>query len=484
MHKIFAIDDILTEIFKYFEPYKLYPCVLVNNQWCKTAVRILWQAPYIPNCFPQPDEKAWKSLKLLARTYLLCLTKNKYEFLKNEGLFLPTAASTTHNYPSFLKVLDISFIYNVADSWIISEIVSEYQKSYYQEMLRMTLIENLIEQANKIQFIHLDGNLKAPISPILNKDTPSLQDLKGLFIYSQMNEQIFVRNIPTFTKQISEIAKKVEHITIREDSYRIDQDKENETNALAELIEASSRLQSLEIIGYRNISQIFKSLQNKSNSLLNLSLKGIDLNQFDKPTIESWSPFIDLKILKKFVVSNDKLFGKFNQAAVLLIIKIIKSANINLQHLELSITPLTPYNRSEIISTITLNCTSLIYLNICNLSNSEIESILINCRKLKVLKFYRRNNFYDDNFIEIAENIPPSLNNLNITIMTKSYYPSSKSFKSFINNLKSNNRLKVLNIFQDKYNNLEESKQILMERGIRLIYSTLLGRINKKLDIL
>ncbi|RIB24328.1 hypothetical protein C2G38_2070238 [Gigaspora rosea] len=483
MHKIFGIDDILTEIFKYTELYKLYPCVFVNNQWCKVTMPILWQAPFIPNCFPQPDEKAWKFLKLLARTYLLCLTKDKYEFLKNEGLTLPPASSPKFEYPTFMKVLDFSFIYYVADSWIIDENVSEEKKIYYQEILGKTLIENLIEQAKNIQFIHLDGNIQAPILPILNKDTQSLQDLRRLFIHSQINEEIFVKNISAFVKQISEIVKKVEHITIRADAYRDDQ--EDEAKALAELIEVSSSLKFLEIIGYRIFPEIFKSLQKQSNSLVNLSLKEIDFKQSNSPVnlspeeidlkfkqtiqeiIETWLPIFDLKKLQKFTFRKN---GNFNQDAVPLIIKIIKSTDMNLQYLELSMIPLTLDNRSEIISTIVQSCPNLIHLYLRTLSNSEIESILINCQKLRVLKFYTENNFYEANFTEIAENLPPSLHLLNIIITTKYYFPFYDSFKSFIDKLNSNNKLKILNVIKAGYYFQvdDESKQMLMERGISL----------------
>ncbi|KAF0561622.1 RNI-like protein [Gigaspora margarita] len=466
MHRIFGIDDILAEIFKYTELYKLYPCVFVNNQWCKVTMRILWQAPFIPNCFPQPDEKAWKFLKLLARTYLLCLTKDKYEFLENEGLPLPPASPPKFEYPTFMKVLDFSFIYYVADSWIIDENVLEENKIYYQKILRKTLIENLIEQAKNIQFIHLDGNIQAPDLPILNKDTQSLQDLRRLFIHSQINEEIFVKNISAFVKQISEIVKKVEHITIRADAYRDDQ--EDEAKALAELIEVSSSLKFLEIIGYRTVPEIFKSLLKQSNSLVNLSLKEIDFKQLNQETIESWVPFwFVLKKLQKFTFRKN---GNFNQDAVPLIIKIIKSTDMNLQYLELSMIPLTLENRSEIISIIVQFCPNLIHLYIRTLSNSEIESILINCQKLRVLKFYTENNFYEANFTEIAENLPPSLNILNIIITTKYYFPFYDSFKSFIDKLNSNNKLKILNVIKAGYYFQvdDESKQMLMERGIRL----------------
>ncbi|CAG8500399.1 27545_t:CDS:2 [Dentiscutata erythropus] len=390
---------------------------------------------------------------------------NRYEFLKNEGFLLPPASSPKFEYPSFMKILDFSFIYNVADSWIIHEKKLEKQKTYYTEILRKTLIENLIEQAKKIQFIHLDGNIQSPILPIINKDTQSLQDLRRLFIYSQINEETFVRNIPAFVKQISEFVKKVEHITIREDAYLDDLDKENEANALAELIEASNVLQYLEIIGYRNVSEIFKSLQKRSNSLVNLSLKEIDFKQYNQETINSWMQYFDQK-LQKFIFRNN---GNFNQFAVPLIIKIIKSANMNLQYLELSIIPLTLDNKSEIISTIVQNCPNLIHLYIRTLSNSEIESILINCQKLRVLKFYTENNFYDANFIEIAGNLPPSLNLLNIIITTKYYFPSSDSFKSFIDKLNSNNKLKVLNVIKVGFFQVEDkSKELLMKHGIRL----------------
>ncbi|CAG8618127.1 31974_t:CDS:2 [Gigaspora margarita] len=399
-----------------------------------------------------PYEKAWKFLKLLARTYLLCLTKDKYEFLENKGLPLPPASPPKFEYPTFMKVLDFSFIYYIADSWIIDENVLEENKIYYQEILRKTLIENLIEQAKNIQFIHLDGNIQAPDLPILNKDTQSLQDLRRLFIHSQINEEIFVKNISAFVKQITEIVKKVEHITIRADAYRDDQD--DEAKALAELIE-------------------------QSNSLVNLSLKEIDFKQHSQETIESWlSNFdvkqpnqetikFDLKKLQKFTFRKN---GNFNQDAVPLIIKIIKFTDMNLQYLELSMIPLTLENRSEIITIIVQFCPNLIHLYIRTLSNSEIESILINCQKLRVLKFYTENNFYEANFTEIAENLPPSLNLLNIIITTKYYFPFYDSFKSFIAKLNSNNKLKILNVIKAGYYFQvdDESKQMLMERGIRL----------------
>ncbi|CAG8513760.1 2226_t:CDS:2, partial [Cetraspora pellucida] len=434
--KIFKDEDILREIFKYTELYKIYSCIFVNKLWCETAVPILWQAPFIPNCFPRPDEKARKSFKHLARTYLICLTESRYEFLKNEGLTLPSKSSPMFTYLSHLKVLDFSFIYDAADAWIDDEdklIIDENEFEHYREILRKTLIENIIEKANNIQFIHLDGNIQAPI---LNKDTKSLQDLKRLYIYSQTyihpqtTEKIFVKNVAQFAKNLSEFAKKLEHITIREDAYGDDhEDKENEASALAELIKAQSSLQYLEIIGYRNISEIFESLQSQSGSLgslVNLSLKEID---FKQDIIDSRNFFFDLKKLQKLEFRKS---GHFNQDVVPLITKIIESASQYLQHLELSLVPLTLENKTKIVDTIAQNCENLVHLNIRTLSNSEIISILLSCQKLRVLKFYTENNFYHVNFIDIAEHLSPSLKTLNIIITTKYYYPSFDSFKSFI----------------------------------------------------
>ncbi|CAG8495899.1 7535_t:CDS:2 [Cetraspora pellucida] len=393
-YEIFEKEDILREIFIYAELDKIYSCIFVNKLWCETAVPILWQGPFIPNCFPQPDEKAWKSFKHLARTYLLCLTESRYEFLKNEGLTLPSKSSPMFTYLSHLKVLDFSFIYNAADSWIDDEnklIIDENEFEHYREILRKTLIENIIGKANNIQFIHLDGNIQAPI---LNKDTQSLQDLR------------------------------------------------------------------------RNISEIFESLQSQSgslSSLVNLSLKEID---FKQDIIDSMNSFFDLKKLQKLEFCKN---GHFNQDTVPLITKIIESANQYLQHLELSMVPLSLENKTKIVNTITQNCENLVHLNIRTLSNSEIISILISCQKLRVLKFYTENNFYQVNLIDIAEHLSPSLKTLNIIITTKYYYPSFDSFKSFIENLNINSRLEVLNVIKVGIFQLEnESKQLLEKRGIRL----------------
>src|SRR5690349_10953692 len=87
-------NECLFEIFNNFETnYKnLFSCLLVNRQWCRLIVPILWSKP--TNYFN--DER-------LIRIYLLALNTEEQALLVPFKIILPKYAKPLFEYESYTK---------------------------------------------------------------------------------------------------------------------------------------------------------------------------------------------------------------------------------------------------------------------------------------------------------------------------------------------------------------------------------------------
>src|SRR6266498_606436 len=111
--------ECLLKIFENFSPeyhfwnedYKLlYKCILVNREWCITAISILWREPLDWIHFSKKRDE--DRLSPIITTYLSCLPPEIRSNLIQDGIDLPLKSSyPTFDYPSFLQSLDYGALY-------------------------------------------------------------------------------------------------------------------------------------------------------------------------------------------------------------------------------------------------------------------------------------------------------------------------------------------------------------------------------------
>ncbi|RIB27772.1 hypothetical protein C2G38_2239923 [Gigaspora rosea] len=453
----------------------LRPCISVSRHWCKTAIPILWRTPIFPGEY-SPE----KTTKLLARSYLLCLPKDKRVYIKNEGIFFPPAPrkkKPLFDYPAFLRILDFDRISEMAKFWIIHRRTLPKPKVYYMDILKETFCELFMERAEMIHFINHSGNIKVPI---FDNKSPNLQKLRKIQFVERDDDVTFIENIIN-------VANNLQHIIAQ---FRNTLSSLYSCKALANLIENQNSLQHLGIFGYnQNISTIIQSIKSQKNSLVRLELCNIDFQYFNNNSFESLSLCNNLR---SFEITNCKRTNdtclrtwknmfpklqkfKFNNNVFYdisfptnFIGKIIESANNNLKYIKINSTSPPKENRSKIANIIAENCKNLQHLSFITLSNSEIFSILDSCQNLKELKFFTENKFDDNIFSEMAKHLPPKLQYWDLAIEVNNYYPSEEAVELFIENI-SKNSLKVFHFtslyFGDPY--LECTvKRLLEQKGI------------------
>ncbi|CAG8559038.1 16956_t:CDS:1 [Dentiscutata erythropus] len=483
------LTEILTEIFENIEPHDLHSCIFVNRRWCKIVIPILWRSPF-HDC--NLLRSKWKSLKLLARTCLLCLGEDKREFLMNESMPLPSAPhgqQPIFNYPSFFRVINLEIICTMSDAWVMSNKGKCTKPEYCKNLLRKTLIEHLLERAEMIHFINLD---EFNIKPIINKNKNALnlRRLKKIRFSSptdrnDRNNSPTTKSGSTFSENVSifsTLTNNLQHIIVenhkRHGSFI---EYESDTKALAELLRHQESLKYLELSGYyMNVATIFESLKGKTTTLTKLSLNRVDLNFISQSAITSWISCVNLKSIE---IQNCKIVEEFNfksgqqmfpnlkklvfvnygtKFPVKFIIQIIKSTNKNLEYIKFELEYLTTINQLGLINTVINYCPNLLHFDVDELLNSQIIQILDSCRKLKELKFDTSREFDNRAFIELAKHIPQTLKYLYINV---DCYPFPVAFKMFVNAL-NNVNLKVFYISNGADELGSERRSILDKYGI------------------
>src|SRR4051812_28533039 len=101
------LTEIVLKIVKFLEDYPetLHSCILVNREWCKITVPILWC-----NTFKKYDPfilngRSLKGKQIIS-AYLMELSEESIILLKKHGIELPEAQKTLFNYSKFLRHLN------------------------------------------------------------------------------------------------------------------------------------------------------------------------------------------------------------------------------------------------------------------------------------------------------------------------------------------------------------------------------------------
>src|SRR3954449_7688846 len=93
-------SDCLKEIFKYLngDEVTLRSCLLVNHNWCKVAVSILWKS-------------VWNYRIANFNILISCLPNESKEILHNSGIVISTSTSKPlFNYATFCNALSIDYV--------------------------------------------------------------------------------------------------------------------------------------------------------------------------------------------------------------------------------------------------------------------------------------------------------------------------------------------------------------------------------------
>jgi hypothetical protein len=224
-------------IFEYVEKGALYSCLLVNRSWCKVAIPILWKNP-----FKLSNDLSLESSKII-QNYLICLNRKSKQYLYNNGVILSkeflTSPPLMFDYPSYLKELKFSDLYNGVTNWfsniIGGNLTDEQQTLFLKILITEQLFKLFMNQCTKIELLSLSDipyETTMPLLPFLTGDDTCFSMLKKFHCVSKH------KNKSEIFRAISQVSEFIEILEVG----GVDQDME--VKALGVLIKSQKRLKS------------------------------------------------------------------------------------------------------------------------------------------------------------------------------------------------------------------------------------------------
>jgi hypothetical protein len=444
--------ECLNEILEYLEKDRLtlYSCLLVNQLWCKVAVRILWSniwdfiSSYQRRLFKVPL-LFFKILSIL----IACLPYESKELLHKKQISIPTPTSNPplFNYPEFCKVLSIDDI-----TMIVCECIDiiEDQSLVANEIIKMFI--NPISFLKKLTYYDDDDfNLNISFPHV------SWTELSELCCSSNLSSDFFY--------QLSQISHNLQSITIS-----FDNDVSNELNELKELISSQNNLKNLTLSafdGYSwaniipaiikhsqtiaklqlyddsdNLPFSFVSLFTNLQEFIFLFTDGVDFEDFKKLQYVNFFKLAILKIpnkcpkpeyLMKFLENNGKNLQYFyavenNKAVNLSIAKFCPKIR--------SIFVLFSDDVIDILKTIFINCKDLECIKIWGHCDLEVLDTVANyspcnCHELNIIYYSKLDVSPEDLesfFISWKNRTPKKL----LTLIFIGFNGSEKSLKEIL----------------------------------------------------
>ncbi|CAI2187971.1 10810_t:CDS:1 [Funneliformis geosporum] len=175
--KIFSgdIEEITDLIIQYLKHdiKSLHSCILVNRSLCRVSIPILWEDPFSVLC---PIGYSYNILD----TYLQYLGQDDKEKLKELGIIIhsPTFKSRLFNYPSFIKVFNITRVEVHIVSWVNHRFVPKPFRSiksrkitFHEKYEEVQIKKNSMYAGEVIKFLCIS------LIKILVNQNASLNDL-------------------------------------------------------------------------------------------------------------------------------------------------------------------------------------------------------------------------------------------------------------------------------------------------------------------
>ncbi|KAF0430282.1 f-box domain-containing protein [Gigaspora margarita] len=116
----------------------LNSCLLVNRQWCRNAVRLLW------------SEIEIHGNKSLLRMCLLALNEEEKALLKPFEIMLPNDPKPLFKYLTYTTVIHISSI-NGGEKWVSH--LADYSWSDLAQKIRYSLIKMFLRTSERLKHL-------------------------------------------------------------------------------------------------------------------------------------------------------------------------------------------------------------------------------------------------------------------------------------------------------------------------------------------
>lgn len=296
------VTNCLEEVLQYLieDPGALYSCILVNRNWCRITIPILWSDP-----FNNIKRKNPNNANLSIRTYISCLEDSGKSTLINEFITIPNSwEEPLFDYPKYLKIFKYDHFGKMLENFVrmnyklLIEMKTDLNKIYM--IITSVIMEMIFKKSGKLitlQYIHDHISSQRIIYTLdlllysyntnnieegrrKNSHYISLKKLTTLKFFAYcIHEESYTIIWPTFFNTLAKLAKNIQEIFIHFPSDdEIDCDLKKVYPAIVNLIKSQRNLKRLEI-NESHCSKMDQKIINsliltQSNTLTNFKLNG------------------------------------------------------------------------------------------------------------------------------------------------------------------------------------------------------------------
>ncbi|CAB5192185.1 unnamed protein product [Rhizophagus irregularis] len=259
--KIFSGDlpELTNDIIQYLEKdfSTLYSCILINRLWCRLAIPLLWENPFL---------KEYPENQHFIEIYLSKLNEDVktklYEYGVNNNLI--SSNTLLFNYPSFIKYLNIDNILNSIRMWV-DTVVGKNQEELVNLIYR-SLLEMFIENEVNLYSFEVELPIHTNVGYFDNSIDLILQNPNLTYNISNLTFRIFNYNTQNMIKLLKILYSNCNSISSIVLGYDIDYYRSLIGKCLIQIIISQHNLRKITFEYNITLRNPFLSLKNSNCS--------------------------------------------------------------------------------------------------------------------------------------------------------------------------------------------------------------------------
>ncbi|CAB4390402.1 unnamed protein product [Rhizophagus irregularis] len=159
----------------------LYSCMLVNREWMKNCLPLLWNRPFDISIPVQNGTK-------LMNTYISCLDEIQKQYLIDNDIYLRQNRTPQINYPAYLRELDYEIFEKYTRFWLIENIYSD----------RASDLDTIAESLESTEIEYTNNQLKKLLPCLFSMFIEKSNNLTHFSFYSDGEMCLDIPELPTW----------------------------------------------------------------------------------------------------------------------------------------------------------------------------------------------------------------------------------------------------------------------------------------------
>ncbi|CAG8491337.1 11966_t:CDS:2 [Ambispora gerdemannii] len=470
--------EIFKEIFANFDNnyQTLLACALVNRQWCKNAVPILWRVP-----FKKPGS-ASSSTKVF-EMFVRCLSPKARARLIAEGIDeLPKPEyQPTFRYLNFLACLDFQLLWETTHEWLVRRPkgivsmdahivrVAHLSREICTCIFRSSeCLEQLVVSMDSSQLSRVpEANFVFTFFPGAVNCLPGIKELQVCGDYC----------LPILCKTLSQICQQL--VTLRIDAPPETSSSLSQEETSINLIRAQKNLKHFQLYGHNKstLSLLLTPISTCAHSLESLKFQNINFTSISRKAISSLCSCVNLialEITKCRSISSLDLFEiaqkftkllyfSFNPYPSSIPEEFAKSILTTSQQIEffslkysIQINEITRLS-NLIFQAIIAYGSKLLFLELPILDETQITQILLTCPRLEEFLFWVPDSptRVDQHLRNLGNMSPPSLKHICINGLKSIQFEVDSLIAFLDSDTRKSQKHRLTTIIMHDYENLE-----------------------------